>query len=154
MEGLRTSLAQECRRQVVLEERYEFRRTRRPLLLLSGCTTIWWPTPNEEKERVREVVRDLTNHLIEHDYNLVDHDGTPTRWGVYSPKSLNHDPPWSEERGLKSLSMLSYLAVAEHMTGDPVYGEHVENSSGPRLRHERDDLQDSSRHRFGESVGR
>ena len=78
----------------------------------------------EEKERVREVVRDLTNHLIEHDYNLVDHDGKPTRWGVYSPKSLNHDPHWAEERGLKSLSMLSYLAVAEHITGDPVYGEH------------------------------
>ncbi len=79
----------------------------------------------EEKERVREVVRDLTNHLIEHDYNLVDHDGKPTRWGVYSPKSLNHDPNWAEERGLKSLSMLSYLAVAEHITGDPVYGEHT-----------------------------
>lgn len=78
----------------------------------------------EEKERVREVVRDLTNHLIEHDYNLVDHDGKPTRWGVYSPQSLNHDPHWTEERGLKSLSMLSYLAVAEHITGDPVYGEH------------------------------
>ncbi len=81
---------------------------------------------DEEKERVREVVRDLTNHLIEHDYNLVDHDGTPTRWGIYSPKSLNHDPHWTEERGLKSLSMLSYLAVAEHMTGDSVYGEHAE----------------------------
>ena len=78
----------------------------------------------EEKQRVREVVRDLTNHLIEHDYNLVDHDGTPTRWGAYSPKSLNHDPHWTEERGLKSLSMLSYLAVAEHMTDDPIYGEH------------------------------
>ena len=79
-----------------------------------------------EKERVREVVRDLTNHLVEHDYNLVDHDGTPTRWGVYSPKSLNHDPHWAEERGLKSLSILSYLAVAEHITGDPVYGAHSE----------------------------
>jgi hypothetical protein len=81
---------------------------------------------DEEKERVREVVRDLTNHLIEHDYNLIDHDGTPTRWGIYSPKSLNHDPHWTEERGLKSLSLLSYLAVAEHMTGDPVYAEHAE----------------------------
>ncbi len=79
-----------------------------------------------EREHVREVVRDLTNHLIEHDYNLVDHDGRPTRWGVYSPKSLNHDPHWAEERGLKSLSILSYLAVAEHITGDPVYGVHSE----------------------------
>lgn len=80
----------------------------------------------EEKARVREVVRDLTDHLIRHDYNLIDHDGTPTRWGVYSPSSLNHDPHWWAERGLKSLSLLSYMAVTEHVTGDPVYGEHLE----------------------------
>ena len=81
---------------------------------------------DKEKERVREVVRDLTNHLLEHDYNLTDHDGRPTRWGIYSPKSLNHDPHWFEDRGLKCLSILSYLAVAEHMTGDPVYREHTD----------------------------
>ena len=76
-----------------------------------------------EKERVREVVRDLTDHLIEHDFNLVDIDGTPTRWSIYNPDSLNNDKNWWPERGLKSLSMLSYLAVAEHMTGDAKYGE-------------------------------
>ncbi|MEO2050099.1 MAG: hypothetical protein ABGX16_26375 [Pirellulales bacterium] len=81
----------------------------------------------EEKERVREVVRDLTDHLIQHDYNLVDHDGTPTRWGIYNPESLNHDKHWWFERGSKSLSMLSYLAVAEHITGDPTYGQHIEH---------------------------
>jgi Two component regulator propeller len=75
----------------------------------------------EEKERVREVVRDLTDHLVDHGYYLIDHDGTPTRWSIYGPDSLNHDHNWWEERGLKSISMLSYLAVAEHMTGDPKY---------------------------------
>lgn len=74
-----------------------------------------------EKERVREVVRDLTDHLIAHNYALIDHDGTPTRWAIYSPDALNADPNWWSERGLKSLSMLSYLAVAEHMTGDARY---------------------------------
>lgn len=75
-----------------------------------------------ERERVREVVRDLTDHLVAHDFCLVDHDGTPTRWGVFGPQSLNHDPRWWVERGLNSLSILSYLAVAEHLTGDPKYG--------------------------------
>ena len=79
----------------------------------------------EEKERVREVVRDLTDHLVNHNYCLVDFDGTPTRWAVYNPESLNNDPNWWPERGLKSLSMLSYLAVAQHVTGDPKYGEHL-----------------------------
>jgi hypothetical protein len=74
-----------------------------------------------ERERVREVVRDVTDHLIAHDYALIDHDGKPTRWGVYSPQYLNRQPFWWQERGLKSLSILSYLAVAEHITGDPKY---------------------------------
>ncbi|HPO29747.1 MAG TPA: hypothetical protein PKX28_00790 [Candidatus Hydrogenedentes bacterium] len=74
-----------------------------------------------EKDEVREVVRKLTDHLVEHDFLLIDHDGTPTRWGMYNPKSLNHSPDWWQERGLKSLSMLSYLAVAAHVTGDEKY---------------------------------
>ncbi len=74
-----------------------------------------------EKERVREVVRALTDHLVTHGFNLIDHDGQPTRWGIYAPESLNHDPQWWAERGLKSLSLLAYLAVARHVTGDAKY---------------------------------
>lgn len=77
----------------------------------------------EEKARVREVVRSLTDHLVEHGFALVDHDGTVTRWSIYDPYSLNNDANWWPERGLKSLSMLSYLAAAEHVTGDAKYGE-------------------------------
>ncbi|MBX3177187.1 MAG: hypothetical protein KF886_07505 [Candidatus Hydrogenedentes bacterium] len=79
----------------------------------------------EEKERVREVVRDLTDHIIAHNYTLTDHDGTPTRWSDYSPEALNHHWVWWSERGLKSLSMLSYLTVAEHMLGDQKYTDHI-----------------------------
>ncbi len=74
-----------------------------------------------EKTRVRRHVQALTDHLIEHDFNLIDHDGKPTRWARYNPYELNHDKNWFTERGLKSLSMLSYLAVAEHITGDVKY---------------------------------
>ena len=76
-----------------------------------------------EKEEVRAVVRALTNHLIENDFNLTDHDGKPTRWGFFGPRSMNHDENWQVERGLNSLSLLSYLTVAEHVTGDAVYSE-------------------------------
>ncbi|MBN1348829.1 hypothetical protein JXJ21_05420 [candidate division KSB1 bacterium] len=75
----------------------------------------------EEKARVRAHVKALTDHLIEHDFQLVDHDGKPTRWARYSPKELNFDRNWWVERGLNSLSMLSYLAVTEHITGDSKY---------------------------------
>ena len=80
----------------------------------------------EEKARVREHFRALIDHMVEHDFNLVDIDGTPARWGYYSPTALNTDHVWYAERGLKSLSMLSYLAAAEHMTGDAKYGEMSE----------------------------
>lgn len=79
---------------------------------------------DSERKRVRDVVRQLTDHLIDHDFVLQDHDGQPTRWAVYRPALLNHDIRWADERGLNSLSMLSYLAVAEHVTGDIRYA-HV-----------------------------
>jgi hypothetical protein len=98
-----------------------------------------------ERERVREVVRDVTDHLLAHRFVLIDHDGKPTRWGVYGPAYLNHDPLWWQERGLKSLSMLSYLAVAEHVCGDPKYATaarelidhdgYAHNAMHPKVQH-------------------
>ncbi len=77
----------------------------------------------EEKARVREVVRRVTDHLLVHQFRLVDHDGQPTRWAHFSPRDLNDDPDWWAERGLNSLSILTYLSVAYHVTEDPKYKE-------------------------------
>ena len=98
-----------------------------------------------ERERVREVVRDETDHLLTHGFVLIDHDGKPTRWAVYGPQYLNREPLWWLERGLKSLSMLSYLAVAEHVTGDPKYAAaarqlidrdgYAHNAMHPKVQH-------------------
>jgi len=98
-----------------------------------------------ERERVREVVRDITDHLLTHGCVLIDHDGKPTRWAVYGPQFLNRNPLWWQERGLKSLSMLSYLAVAEHITGDAKYAAaarelidqegYAQNAMHPKVQH-------------------
>jgi hypothetical protein len=98
-----------------------------------------------ERERVREVVRDITDHLLTHGLVLIDHDGKPTRWAVYSPQYLNRDPFWWSDRGLKSLSILSYLAVAQHVTGDPKYAAaarelidhdgYAQNAMYPKVQH-------------------
>ncbi len=102
-------------------------------------------TTEDERERVREVVRDLTDHLITYRYVLMEHDGTPTRWAVFGPEHLNHDPNWWPERGLNSLSLLSYLAVAHHITGDMRYAEasrelidvhaYAHNAMFPKVQH-------------------
>lgn len=77
----------------------------------------------QEKDDVRQVVRAITDHLLEHNYSLVDWDGTPTRWAVYDPATINGTRDHWSDRGLNSLSILSYLKVAEHMTGDPKYAQ-------------------------------
>lgn len=74
-----------------------------------------------EKAQVRDLVAGLTDHIMLHGYALVDHDGKPTRWAHYHPTELNTDPRWFVERGLNSLSMLSYLYTAAHITGDAKY---------------------------------
>ncbi|MBX7259653.1 MAG: hypothetical protein K1Y02_25075 [Candidatus Hydrogenedentes bacterium] len=76
-----------------------------------------------EKDAVREVVRRIMNHIIDHGYNLVDHDGKPTRWAHFSPDDMNRNEYWYGERGLDSLSILTYLTIAHHVTGDVKYRE-------------------------------
>jgi len=75
----------------------------------------------QERDAVRVVVRRITDHIITHGFNLVDHDGKPTRWARFSPEELNGGLDWWVERGLNSASILTYLSVAHHITGDPKY---------------------------------
>ena len=76
----------------------------------------------QEKADARQVVADITDHLIRHGFKLVDHDGKPTRWANFNPEYFNSVWGW-EQRGLNSLVMLSFLNVASHMTGDAKYDE-------------------------------
>jgi len=76
----------------------------------------------EEKMLVREVVGDITDHLIRHGFYLQDHDGKVTRWADFSPEFFNSIWGW-DQRGLNSMMMLSFLNVAHHVTGDPKYLE-------------------------------
>ncbi len=74
-----------------------------------------------ERDEVRQAVRRIIDHLLDHGYNLVDHDGQPTRWGHFSPEDLNRNEAWCAERGLNSFSILTYLSIAHHITGEPKY---------------------------------
>lgn len=76
----------------------------------------------EEKIAVKQVVADITDHLIRHSFKLVDYDGKPTRWGSFDPDYFNSIWGW-DQRGLNSMMMLSFLNVASHVTEDPKYDE-------------------------------
>ncbi|MDP4211346.1 MAG: regulator [Bacteroidota bacterium] len=76
-----------------------------------------------EKIVVRKHVATLVDHLMAHDFNMMDVDGTHTRWSVWSPASLNHDPEWEPDRSENSMELLAFLKLAYYMTGDEKYQE-------------------------------
>ena len=44
--------------------------------------------------------------------------GKPTTWGHWDPATLNGNRTWSDERGVNSLQMLSFLSEAFHSSSD------------------------------------
>jgi hypothetical protein len=83
-----------------------------------------------QKERAKNLIERIMNHIVDNDFQMIDFDGKPTRWGIWNPDSLNHSKNWMFERGLNSLQILSHLKTAIHLTGNPkfenAYNELVE----------------------------
>jgi len=75
-----------------------------------------------DKAQVRRAVRAITDHLIQHDYDLIDLDGQPTRWGQWSERYFA-TTEGSYEAALRSLELLAFLKTAHHITGDARYAE-------------------------------
>jgi hypothetical protein len=76
---------------------------------------------NEEKQLIRDHVKKIMDELIKNNYNLIDIDGTHTRWSVWSPEQLNGDPDWASEKSLNSFELLAFLKFVGHITGDEKY---------------------------------
>ncbi len=74
-----------------------------------------------QKERSVSLIERILNHIIDNDFQLIDFDGKPTRWGIWNPDSLNHSKNWMYERGLNSLQILSHLKTGLFLTGNPKF---------------------------------
>ncbi len=74
-----------------------------------------------EKKAIARHVGRIVDHLIKNNYNLVDVDGTHTRWSVWSPDKLNRHPDWLPDRNQNSMEMLAFLKMAYHMTANEKY---------------------------------
>ena len=70
----------------------------------------------KEKKEIQKNVSAMTNHIIDHDFYLVDTDGKPTTFGLWNPEYLSKEGRF--QRGLNSLEILSALRTAYHITGD------------------------------------
>ncbi len=81
---------------------------------------------DEDKQKLKSLVERVMDKIIEDGYVLKDIDGTHTRWGVWAPERLKHDPDWSNERGINALEILSYLKSSYHITGKDKYQKEYE----------------------------
>ena len=77
----------------------------------------------KEKKKIAEVVKTITDHIIENNFHLTDVDGVPTTWANWEPDLLNNDDRWYYERGTNSLEILSFLKTTYHVTGDEKYNQ-------------------------------
>ena len=73
-----------------------------------------------EKREIATVVARITDHLIRNNYDLIDLDGKPTRWGEWSERFFKTEEG-IYEAPLRSLELLAFLKTAHHITGDKKY---------------------------------
>lgn len=78
---------------------------------------------DEEKKKIANVVKTITDHILENNFHLCDVDGVPTTWANWEPELLNNDDRWFYERGTNSLEILSFLKTTYHITGDKKYND-------------------------------
>ncbi len=78
---------------------------------------------DEEKKKIANVVKTITDHILDNNFHLTDVDGVPTTWANWEPDLLNNDDRWYYERGTNSLEILSFLKTTYHVTGDEKYND-------------------------------
>jgi len=66
-----------------------------------------------EKKQLAAALDRITNHILDHNYQLLDVDGKHTLWGYWGPDLIWPDP---DETGLRALHILAHLRTAMHVT--------------------------------------
>ncbi len=67
----------------------------------------------DEKRLLAAALDRITNHILDHGYQLIGVDGKRTRWGWWGPEVIWEDP---DETGLRALHILAHLRTAMHVT--------------------------------------
>ena len=76
----------------------------------------------QEKKEISILVQLITDYLISNNYDLIDIDGEPTRWGRWG-EDYYETSEGDYEKALRSLELLSFLKTTYHITGDRIYQE-------------------------------
>lgn len=75
----------------------------------------------EEKKRVAHFIDTILTHIITNNYNFVDLDGQPTRWGRWNPDYINSYAKTISDRKLGAVHIIAGLQLGYALTGKPIY---------------------------------
>ena len=75
------------------------------------------------KNRAIHLIDILVQHIVEHDYYLVDYDGKPTTWGRWNPEYVNAHPKNVGDRKITSSNIIAMLQTAYRFTRKEIYKE-------------------------------
>lgn len=76
----------------------------------------------DEVSQAKSLLGRIASHLIDHRWQLIDADGKPTRWGRWDPEYFLTDEGHFD-RGLQCVEILSFMRMAEAVTGDGKFGK-------------------------------
>lgn len=65
----------------------------------------------------------LMQHIVDHQWYMIDWNGKPTTWGRWNPEYVNARPKNVGDRKITSSNIISMLQTAWHFTGKKIYKE-------------------------------
>jgi hypothetical protein len=71
--------------------------------------------------RAITMIDSMMQHVIDHDFYLVDWNGEPTLWGKWNPQYVNARPVGVGDRKINSSNIIAMLQTAYHFTKKEVY---------------------------------
>lgn len=79
----------------------------------------------DEKKRVADFMDKILTHIIENDYNFVDSDGKPTRWGRWHPDYINGYAKTISDRKLGATHLIAGFQLGYALTGKSIYKDEA-----------------------------
>lgn len=73
------------------------------------------------KQRAIHLIDILMQHIIDHNWYLVDYDGKPTTWGRWNPEYVNARPENVGDRKICSSNIIAMLQTAYHFTKKEIF---------------------------------
>jgi hypothetical protein len=91
-------------------------------------SVMWQLVAQTEAERRRLATNytAILDHIIRHDWYLIDVDDQPTLWGRWNPEYVNRYPPSIGDRRLNSAEIVAGLQLAWAMTRKDLYHQKAD----------------------------